>query len=95
MPMCFISPFFDKAVIKLPVNGQTKSTTLTVSSPNAPTSPYIRSVSLNGRSISTAKLDHDAVVGGGTLVFAMNDKPQSWPDGGEDSGETEERVKDL
>ena len=50
---------------------------------------------MNGRSISTAKLDHDTIMSGGKLVFEMSNEAESWPNDQGDSEKREERVKDL
>ncbi|MCX5345559.1 GH92 family glycosyl hydrolase [Streptomyces atratus] len=68
------SPFFDKAVLRLPAT----SRPLVISAPGAATKPYVQSLSLNGRGITKPALSHAELLGGGRLRFTMNSAPQSW-----------------
>ena len=44
---------------------------------NSPSAVYIRSASLNGRSLGGNFLDHNAITSGGTLRFEMSDTPDT------------------
>ncbi|WP_344635247.1 GH92 family glycosyl hydrolase [Kitasatospora cystarginea] len=68
------SPFFDKVTLDLPGT----SRPLVISSPNAPSSPYVQALSLNGRAITEPFLRHEDLTGGGELDFTMNTAPQAW-----------------
>ncbi|GAA2817617.1 hypothetical protein GCM10010441_47690 [Kitasatospora paracochleata] len=68
------SPFFDKVTLDLP--GAHRP--LVISSPKAPSSPYVQALSLNGKSITQPVLSHSDLTGGGELDFTMNTAPQAW-----------------
>lgn len=72
VPMYTIgSPVFEKVSIALP-NGKT----FTILAHNASTkNKYIQSATLNGNTLQTPWFSHDDLVGGGTLVFEMGEKP--------------------
>lgn len=44
-------------------------------------SPYVRSVSLNGKPLDRFWLRHEEIAGGGELVFEMSPTPTPWPTG--------------
>ncbi|KAG6908139.1 hypothetical protein DXG01_005968 [Tephrocybe rancida] len=75
-------PFFDKITIELPPTpGQKdehRKRTLTVSAPGAPTKPYIKSLTVNGRRIGTPIILHEDIADGGELVFEMSDVVEEW-----------------
>lgn len=68
------SPFFDKAVLRLPAS----SRPLVISAPGAAAKPYVQSLSLNGRSITEPSLSQTDLVRGGHLKFTMSSAPQAW-----------------
>ncbi|TFK88274.1 glycoside hydrolase family 92 protein [Polyporus arcularius HHB13444] len=68
------TPFYDKITIDLP--GAPKP--LVITSTGAPSRPYIKSVTVNGRSLDTPILTHEDIVAGGHIVFEMSDTPQAW-----------------
>lgn len=68
------TPFFDKVTINLP--GVNK--TLVISSPDAPSKPYVRSLKVNGEEITSPVIDHSQIIGGGLIEFEMSDTPQTW-----------------
>ena len=71
------SPFFDKLTIDLPAAKQP----LVITSPGAPKKPYIKSVTVNGRELSTPILTHADIANGGHISFEMSGSPQSWASG--------------
>ncbi len=71
---CTCRPFYDKITIDLP--GAPKP--LVITSTGAPSRPYIKSVTVNGRSLDTPILTHEDIVAGGHIVFEMSDTPQAW-----------------
>lgn len=72
------SPFFDKATIKFPGNGKT----LVITATDAPTKPYVRSLTLNGKPINQPLLSHEDIINGGELVFEMSNTPEPWGSSG-------------
>jgi putative alpha-1,2-mannosidase len=82
--MGFPSPFFDKITINLPPRLHNNGTqiqerkTLTIVATGAPTKPYIKSLTINGRKVVDPVIRHEDIVQGGTLVFEMSDKVEAW-----------------
>ena len=70
-------PFFDKVTIDLPAAKQP----LVITSPGAPTKPYIKRVTVNGRELTTPILTHADIANGGHIHFEMSASPQSWASG--------------
>ncbi|KAI0696503.1 glycosyl hydrolase family 92-domain-containing protein [Cerioporus squamosus] len=68
------TPFYDKVTIDLPGAPMP----LTITSIGALTKPYIKSASVNGRSLATPILKHEDIASGGHIVFEMSDTPQIW-----------------
>ncbi|KAL0948857.1 hypothetical protein HGRIS_008977 [Hohenbuehelia grisea] len=68
------SPFFDKVTINLP--GIKDS--LIITAPGAPTNPYVQDVSVNGRRLLQPIIHHDLFANGGSINFAMSERPQPW-----------------
>ncbi|EPQ59845.1 glycoside hydrolase family 92 protein [Gloeophyllum trabeum ATCC 11539] len=68
------APFSDKVVIELP--GIRKS--LIVASPGAPTCPYVRSLTVDGASITTPIIHHSQISQGSMVEFGMSQQPESW-----------------
>lgn len=71
------TPFFNKVTINLPGSRRP----LVIHANGAATKPYIRSLAVNGNSITEPILDHAQIAQGGELVFEMSDTPQSWGSG--------------
>ena len=69
-----VSPFFDKVIIDLP--GAPKP--LVVASVGAPTKPYIKSVTVNGKRLDAPILAHSDIAAGGLVAFEMSETPQTW-----------------
>ena len=74
-PVC--RPFFDKVTIDLPAAPQP----LVITSTGAPTKPYIKSVTVNGRALSAPILTHADIASGGRIEFEMSGTPQAWASG--------------
>ncbi|KAK2764484.1 hypothetical protein FQN54_009179 [Arachnomyces sp. PD_36] len=81
------TPFFEKVSIRLPAGAATGGDmamsealekTLVISAPGAPTKPYIKSLKLDGREITTPVLKHGDIVRAETIEFEMSDVPTSW-----------------
>ena len=68
------SPFFDKVTLDLPG----VPTPLVISSPGAPSKPYIKSVRVNGQALDSPILKHEDISRGGTIEFEMSATPQAW-----------------
>lgn len=68
------SPFFEKVTINLP--GVTQP--LVIRAPGAPSKPYVKSFTLNGKHVSEPLLHHDQFAKGGELVFEMSAEPHAW-----------------
>ncbi|CAM5711344.1 hypothetical protein SALBM311S_01113 [Streptomyces alboniger] len=68
------SPFFDKVTLRLPG----ADSPLVISSPHAASRPYVKALSLNGKSITKPFLSQADLTGGGHLDFTMNAAPQAW-----------------
>ncbi|MGW2109784.1 GH92 family glycosyl hydrolase [Streptomyces sp. NPDC001948] len=68
------SPFFDQAKVQLPA----ASRPLVISASGAADKAYVKSLSLNGRSVTKPVLSHSDLLRGGQLRFTMSDTPQSW-----------------
>ena len=76
------SPFHDKITIRLPPipNGRGERT-LTIIAPGAQAKPYIKSLKVNGESVTWPVVRHDQIANGGTMVFEMSDKVEAWGNG--------------
>ena len=69
------SPFFSKVTLRLPGS----SRPLVVSSPgNSASTPYVSSLSLNGKPVSKPMLTQRDLTGGGVLRFGMSATPTTW-----------------
>ncbi|GLB33162.1 putative glycosyl hydrolase family 92 [Lyophyllum shimeji] len=76
------SPFFDKISIDLPPTPQNKkSRKLTISAPGAPTKPYVKSLTVNGRKVDWPIISHEEIKDGGEIVFEMSATPEAWGNG--------------
>ncbi|GAA3880165.1 GH92 family glycosyl hydrolase [Saccharothrix violaceirubra] len=68
------SPLFTKATVRMD-NGAT----LVVNAPgNSSRDVYVRSLRVNGKEWTSARLPHAEIASGGTLDFEMSSKPTSW-----------------
>jgi putative alpha-1,2-mannosidase len=78
------SPFFDKVTIDLPPQShqtqveKEKPRTLTIIAKDAPSKPYIKSLTINGRKVDIPLLQHEDIVDGGEIVFEMSDRVEAW-----------------
>lgn len=72
------SPFFDKVTIAFPGTRRR----LVIRAPGASKKTYVRSLTLNGKTVGTPVLSHKQIAGGGEMVFEMSETPQSWGSGG-------------
>ncbi|KAI1862993.1 hypothetical protein JX265_009039 [Neoarthrinium moseri] len=81
------SPFFERVTIRIPVGavsgGETNADgaeerTLVIIARGAPTKPYIKSLTVNGRYIDRPILRHRDIVEAGTIEFEMSTTPTSW-----------------
>ncbi|PCH41790.1 glycoside hydrolase family 92 protein [Wolfiporia cocos MD-104 SS10] len=68
------TPFYDKVTIEL----YNASQPLVISSPGAPSSPYIKSLTINGVSMDVPIIKHSDIINGGEIVFEMSAEPQAW-----------------
>ncbi|KAF2092457.1 hypothetical protein NA57DRAFT_50296 [Rhizodiscina lignyota] len=79
------SPFFEKVTIRLPAgvaNGgnaqKDGERTLVISAPGAPTKPFVKSLKVNGKDITSPMLRHAQIVGASSIEFEMSETPQIW-----------------
>ncbi|KAG6836167.1 hypothetical protein H0H93_010715 [Arthromyces matolae] len=78
------SPFFDKITISLPPKPQDhtkESKILTISALGAPSKPYIKSLTINGKAVDSPIIRHEDIVNGGTIEFEMSDVVEAWGNG--------------
>ncbi|TFK83330.1 glycoside hydrolase family 92 protein [Polyporus arcularius HHB13444] len=68
------TPFFDKVTIDLPAAKHP----LVITSPGAPSKPYIKNVSVNGKKLAGPILTHADIASGGHIEFEMSETPQAW-----------------
>jgi putative alpha-1,2-mannosidase len=68
------APLFSRATLRLPGG------VLTIrASPDPGRNPYVRSITINGRSLSRPWFLHPEIARGGEMEFVMSDRP--WPRG--------------
>lgn len=67
----FGSPLFDEVTLNLPAGKQFVIKSIL----NSPENMFIQSVKLNGKSIKRSYITYKEIMNGGTLEFAMGDKP--------------------
>lgn len=77
------SPFFEKVTIKFPKGAGTggiggKERTLVIEAPGATTKPYVKGVRVDGKLLDKPLLRHGEIVGAGSIVLVMSDRPQEW-----------------
>ena len=51
---------------------------LVITSIGAPSKPYIKSLTVNGKPLDAPLLGHGDIAYGGQIVFEMSDQPQAW-----------------
>jgi putative alpha-1,2-mannosidase len=77
------SPFFEKVSIRFPAGAASggiggKEHVLTISAPDAPSKPFVKSVTVDGQSISEPILKHAQIVTASNIVFKMSNTPTAW-----------------
>ncbi|KAK3942772.1 glycoside hydrolase family 92 protein, partial [Diplogelasinospora grovesii] len=83
------SPFFEKVTLRFhPAattggnaveHGEKGERTLTITAPGAPTSPYVKSLKVDGRDVTGAPvLRHKDIVTAQRIEFEMSDEPTTW-----------------
>ena len=80
------SPFFEKVTLRLPAGVETGGVVsigqeehdLVISATGAPTKPFVKSLTVDGRNVEKPVLTHGDIVGARSIVFEMADTPQSW-----------------
>ncbi|KAI1455980.1 glycoside hydrolase family 92 protein [Annulohypoxylon moriforme] len=86
------SPFFEKVTLRLPAGAATggevgraggRERTLVIEALGAPAKPYVKSLSVDGRSVNRPVLRHSDIVGAGLIKFEMSETPTGWGEAGE------------
>ena len=54
---------------------------LEISAKGATTMPYVKSLQINGKSISAPVIRHDHIAKGGKITFEMSSQPEAWASG--------------
>ncbi|KAI5310905.1 hypothetical protein KEM55_002372 [Ascosphaera atra] len=84
------TPFFEKVTIRFPpgvASGgcvhcpDAEEKTLTISAPGAPSRPYIKGLSIDGRPVLEPIIKHADLVSATTIRYDMSDSPTSWGQG--------------
>ncbi|KDQ52009.1 glycoside hydrolase family 92 protein [Jaapia argillacea MUCL 33604] len=68
------SPLFEKITIDLPAS----SKPLVITAAGTQSKPYVKSVTLNGMSLTKPIIKHEDIAHGGELVFEMSGEPEEW-----------------
>jgi len=68
------TPFFDRAEVNFPGAKQP----LIITSQGAATSPYVKSLAINGQAVQEPVIRHEQISSGGNIAFVMDKQPQSW-----------------
>lgn len=55
-----------------------KKKTLTIIAKGAPTKPYVKSLTINGRKTDAPIVRHEDISNGGEIIFEMSDKVEAW-----------------
>ncbi|KAI1395818.1 glycoside hydrolase family 92 protein [Hypoxylon fuscum] len=86
------TPFFEKVTLRLPagatpggevgVNNQSERT-LVIEAPGATAKPYVRALSVDGKSVDTPTLRHADIVNAHLIKFEMSETPTGWGEDGE------------
>jgi putative alpha-1,2-mannosidase len=82
----FCRPLFERISINLNSRHHLSSTPnkkLTITAIGARSKPYIKSLTINGISISQPIIKHEQIANGAEVVFEMSDKVEAW--GNDDS----------
>ena len=58
-----------------------KRRTLTIVARDAPSKPYIKSMTINGRKVDIPIVRHEDIANGGEIVFEMSEKVEGWGNG--------------
>lgn len=86
------SPFFEKVTLRLPAGAASGGEvgragggekTLVIEAPGAPTKPYVKSLSVDGRSIDMPILRHSDIVDACLIKFEMSETPTGWGEDGD------------
>lgn len=79
------TPFFEKVSIRLPSEASTGGAmtnqpekVLIISAPGAPTKPYVKGLSVDGKPISVPILRHGQIVHATKIEFEMSEVPTPW-----------------
>lgn len=79
------SPMFEKTSIRWPAGAATGGTisnqpenVLVINAPGAPSKPYIKSLTIDGRAVNRAVIKHRDLVTAASIDFEMSDVPTSW-----------------
>jgi putative alpha-1,2-mannosidase len=55
-----------------------KTRMLNIIAKDAPSKPYIKSMTINGKNIDLPIVRHEDIANGGEIVFEMSDKVENW-----------------
>jgi len=73
------SPLFEKISINLnPLSSITTPKALTITAIGARSKPYIKSLTINGISITEPIIKHEQIINGAEVVFEMSDQVEAW-----------------
>ncbi|KAI1826441.1 glycoside hydrolase family 92 protein [Xylaria intraflava] len=85
------TPFFEKVTIKLPPGaasggeirpGKGGEDNLVISAPGAPTKPYVKGLSIDGKKVDQPIITHSELVNAKLILFEMSETPTSWGSAG-------------
>ena len=75
----FCRPLFERISIDLnPLTSSTTPKRLTITAIGARSKPYIKSLTINGISITQPIIKHEQIVNGAEVVFEMSDQVEAW-----------------
>ncbi|KAI1098314.1 glycoside hydrolase family 92 protein [Jackrogersella minutella] len=86
------SPLFEKTTLRLPAGADTggevggvggRERTLVIEALGATTKPYVKGLSVDGKSIDRPILKHSDIVGARLIIFEMSETPTEWGEYGE------------
>ncbi|KAI1364592.1 glycoside hydrolase family 92 protein [Xylaria arbuscula] len=86
------SPFFEKVTIRLPRGVATggkiggkgdEERELVISAPGASTKPYVKGLSIDGKTKEVPVITHEELVNAEIILFEMSDMPSDWGSGGQ------------
>src|SRR5262249_32093861 len=77
------TPFFEEVKIRLPVGPETgggidEEKTVVISAPGATTKPYVKGLTVDGKSIERPLLTHGQILGAERIEFEMSETPAEW-----------------